>query len=69
MDTVAKVKISQEYGKTKLTAVTISSNGRKKQFFVRLRQKATGGAELPQHMLNKMLDSMNIQRGQTYTVG
>ncbi len=56
-------------GKKKLTAVTISANGRRRQFFVELEHDSRGAAILPQHALDKLLSKFGLRRGETYTVG
>jgi len=52
----------------KLTAVTITYEGKKCQEFILCRHEA-GRAILSQERLNKMLDKMKVPRGGTYTVG
>ncbi len=56
-------------GKKKLTAVTISASGRRRQFFVELEHDSRGAAILPQRILDKLLSQFGLRRGETYTVG
>lgn len=53
----------------KLTTVNVYVNRRQHQFFMPLWHNEKGEAILPMHTLNKLLTSLNVQRGQTYTVG
>lgn len=69
MNTVHTTQQTQQSGKTKLTAVTISSNGKSRQFFVDLVHNDLGEAILPSVVLYKLLDEMGVGRGQTFTVG
>lgn len=63
------IQKADQAGFTKLTAVTIGHGDHKKQFFVMLKHNEKGEAILPVHVLDHYLDKMNIQRGQTYSVG
>ena len=69
MKTVHDVQAHQQAGHTKLTAVTIGHGNRRLQFFAMLHHNARGEAILPQCILNRELDKLGVQRGQTYTVG
>lgn len=56
----------------KLTAVTVRANGRAFTQFLYLEQCTNEqgkhcGALLPGQQLNKMLDIINVQNGQTFT--
>lgn len=63
------IQSKQQAGYTKLTAVTITARGVKRQFFVGLEHNSDGSAILPNSMLNKLLSEMGVQRGDTYTLG
>lgn len=63
-----KIQQAELAGKTKLTAVTISHRGHKRQFFVMLEHDSRGAAKLPQTTLYKILSQLGVRRGDTYTV-
>jgi acid stress-induced BolA-like protein IbaG/YrbA len=53
----------------KLTAVTVSGNGRKCQAFV-MADIINGKAVIPREIMDKMLSAIGIiYRGQTYSIG
>ena len=62
MKTVHDVQAQQLAGQTKLTAVSIYSNGKKYAFFVQLLHNARGQAILPQHILDRELGKVNARR-------
>lgn len=68
LETVRDTQQHQQAGHTKMTAVVLTANGLRVQFFVPLVHNQRGEAILPQRELNRMLDAMKVQRGQTYTV-
>jgi hypothetical protein len=54
----------------KLTAVSLYFRGRRYTRFLWLEQNSDGkGAIIPEHILNAWLDSLKVQRGQTYSIG
>jgi len=66
---IQKVQQQDQAFYTKLTAVTIGHGRYKSQFFAMLPHNNKGEAVLPQALLDKHLDRLRVQRGQTYTVG
>lgn len=52
----------------KLTAISISVGTRKIQVFLPL-EYVNGRAILPKSELNRLLDSLNVRLGDTYTIG
>lgn len=52
----------------KMTAVTITYNGKKQTEFLMLRQE-NGHAVLDYGRLQKLLDKLKIPRGATYSIG
>lgn len=64
-----KIQARDQAGHTKLTAVTIGHGRRKITAFVPLRHDAQGRAVLPAAVMDRMLDDLNVMRGQTFTVG
>lgn len=64
-----QIQREQQAGCMKLTTVNVYVNRRQHQFFMPLWHNEKGEAILPMHTLNKLLTSLNVQRGQTYTVG
>ena len=64
-----KVQQQDQAYHMKLTAVTIGHGRHKSQFFAMLPHNNKGEAVLPQALLDKHLDRLRVQRGQTYTVG
>ncbi len=54
----------------KLTAVTITANGKKLQFFTGgLYDERTGKTTVSQQLIDLKLNQMNLKRGDTYTIG
>lgn len=52
----------------KLTLVTIKHNGHSHRFWLKLRYVADR-AQISQHCLNGLLDSVGVRRGDTYIIG
>jgi len=54
----------------KLTAVTITAQGKKLQFFTTgLYNEETGKTTVSSELINKKLNQLNLKRGDTYTIG
>lgn len=69
MNTCNQTQAQQQAGHTKLTAVSVYSNGRQRNIFMMLEHDENGKAVLPEGALNRILDSINCRmRGQTFTV-
>lgn len=69
MQNAAQIQAQQQAGHTKLTAVSVYSNGRHHNTFLMLRHDEKGKAIMPEGILNRILDSINCRmRGQTFTV-
>lgn len=52
----------------RLTAVSVGFRGGRHQYFLQLPHDEEGRAHLPQRQLEKILDSLGVRRGDTYTV-
>ena len=64
-----QIQAAQQAGHTKLTAVNIYFNGKRRTFYARLVHNERGEAILPTHILDRELNRLHVQRGQTYSVG
>lgn len=53
----------------KLTAVSVGFRGQSHHFFLKLQCDEQGRARVPQHQLDRILESIGVRRGDTYTVG
>jgi hypothetical protein len=69
MQTLRNTQAHQLAGQTKLTAVRIYTRGKTHTMFMHLLHDSKGAAILPQLVLDKLLEKMGVQRGQTYSVG
>lgn len=69
MQNATQIQAKQQAGHTKLTAVSVYSNGRQHNTFLMLKHDEKGKAILPTDVLDRILDSINCRlRGQTFTV-
>ena len=55
--------------KKKLTAVTISANGRRVQTFIMCEHLEKGGAVIPNAHMTTIEKKLHIQRNDTLTIG
>ena len=53
----------------KLTAITIAFRGRRHTFFVRASYDGGGRAHVSQVVIEQLLDTLKVRRGDTYTIG
>lgn len=54
---------------SKLTAVTVTFNGRRHTVFVKANINEKGQAVISQKFLDSVVDSIGVRRGDTYSVG
>lgn len=70
MQTIKDIQAEQMAGHTKLTAVSVYSNGCRTAAFMPMKHDAQGRAVMHEDQLNALLTKVNCtMRGQTYSVG